>query len=161
MIDTIDFVRDIIKQRSDSRTPMERQVVDLLRTMIHARLTEHPAFDALYQLYGYLTVPGELECELRQHRTWEGELVDGIDMAAADKHYRHWCKLRGVADVVHRADRGGQDVGREIGIVVVDLADFADQLHAVEADVVEAADERRNERSARLGREQRLRRREA
>lgn len=96
MLDTIDFVRDIIKQRSDSRTPLERQVVDLLRTMIHARLTEHPAFDALYQLYGYLTVPGELERELRQHRTWEGELVDGIDMVAADKHYRHWCKLRGV-----------------------------------------------------------------
>ena len=46
-------------------------------------------------------------------------------------------------------------------VIVVDQADVGDQLHAVEADVVVAADERRDEGRAGLGREQRLAGREA
>jgi hypothetical protein len=78
MFDTVDAVRDLLKQRSDCRTPLERQVVDLLKAMIVAGLTEHRAFDALYELHGYLTVPGELEHELFIHRRWEGELVEAV-----------------------------------------------------------------------------------
>ena len=46
-------------------------------------------------------------------------------------------------------------------VIVVDRADLADQLHAVEADVVEPADEGRDEGGAGLGGEQRLVGREA
>src|SRR5579859_6781048 len=42
-----------------------------------------------------------------------------------------------------RADRGGEDLGVEI-VVVVDRPDLDDQVHAVGADVVEAADEGRD-----------------
>ena len=51
--------------------------------------------------------------------------------------------------------RSDQDFGREI-VIVVDHADVGDQLHAVEADIVVAADERRDEGRARLGGEQGL-----
>ncbi len=54
-----------------------------------------------------------------------------------------------------------QDLRVEVGVVVVDRADLADQLHAVGPDVVEAADERRNEGRPGLGGEQRLVRGEA
>ena len=58
------------------------------------------------------------------------------------------------------ADRGSEDFGLEV-VIVVDLADFADQVHAVDADVVEPADEGRDEGRAGLGGEQRLDGREA
>lgn len=101
LFDTADIVRDIIKQRGDGRTPLERQVVDLLKSMVAAGLTEHCAFDALYQLYGYLTIPGELEHELFIHRRWEGELVEAVpgvyvDMVKAEALYRRWCRTNGV-----------------------------------------------------------------
>ena len=57
----------------------------------------------------------------------------------------------GFLDVVHGADGGGQDVGCEVLVIVVDRADFADDVHAVEADVVQAADEGRHERGAGFG----------
>src|SRR5690606_16955586 len=62
---------------------------------------------------------------------------------------------RGLLDVVHGADRCREDLGLEI-IIVVDRADFRDQLHAVHAHVVDAADEGRDEGRAGLGGEQRL-----
>ncbi len=100
MLDTVDLVRELIARR-DYRTPIERQVVDLLKAMIASGLTEHHAFDALYELHGYLTMPGEIESELHLHRIWEGELVEGapgrwVDMVEAQRLYRHWCKLHGV-----------------------------------------------------------------
>ena len=58
-------------------------------------------------------------------------------------------------DVVGGADRGGEDFGVE-QVVVIDLADLVDQVHAVEVDVVEAADEGRDEGRAGFRREQRL-----
>ncbi|MNW23292.1 hypothetical protein D3C71_2252990 [compost metagenome] len=57
--------------------------------------------------------------------------------------------------MVDGADRGGEDFGL-VAVVVEDVADFADQVHAVEGDVVEAADEGRIEGCAGLGGEQRL-----
>lgn len=95
MLDTVDLVRDLIKRGGD-RTPLERQVVDLLKSMIAAGLTQHRAFDALYELHGCLTISDELEAELRQHRIWEGELVDGVDMTKAEALYRQWCQTKGV-----------------------------------------------------------------
>ena len=68
---------------------------------------------------------------------------------------------RGLFDVQHITDRGGQDLRLQRRIVVVDGADLADQVHAVEADVVQPADERRDEGRAGLGRQQRLIGREA
>src|SRR5690606_28797159 len=53
-----------------------------------------------------------------------------------------------------------QDLGVE-AVVVVDRADFADQLHAIGAVVVQAADERRDVGGAGLGGEQGLGGREA
>jgi hypothetical protein len=68
--------------------------------------------------------------------------------------------LRRFDDVHRMADAGDQDLRREI-VIVVDQADVGDQRHAVEADVVVAADEGRDEGRAGLGREQRLGGREA
>ncbi len=58
-------------------------------------------------------------------------------------------------DVDRVADRGDEDFGREI-VIVVDQANIADQRHSVEAVVVVATDEGRDEARPRLGREQRL-----
>ena len=62
---------------------------------------------------------------------------------------------------MHRmADAGDKDFHAEI-VIVVDKADILDQLHAVEAIIVMAADEWRDEGRARLRRQQRLIGREA
>ena len=53
----------------------------------------------------------------------------------------HICTDTGtVEDVVHGPDRGCEDLRLE-AVIVVDGADIFDQLHAVDIDVVEAADE--------------------
>ena len=59
-------------------------------------------------------------------------------------------------DRLGAAEEANQDLGRKV-IIVVDEPDIGDQLHAVEPDIVMAADERRNEGRSGLGREQRLR----
>ena len=69
--------------------------------------------------------------------------------------------IAGRFDDVHRMPAARDEhFGREL-VVVVDPDDVADELHAVRRDVVEAADERADERRAGLRGEQRLRRREA
>src|ERR687888_2656101 len=62
----------------------------------------------------------------------------------------------GLLDVVHGADRSRQDVGRQLRVVIVDRSNLADQLHAVQADVIKPADEGRDESCAGLGGEQSL-----
>ena len=62
--------------------------------------------------------------------------------------------------MVDRADRGGQDLGLA-AVIVIDGADVLDQLHAIEVDVIQPADEGADEGRARLGRKDRLRGREA
>ena len=62
-------------------------------------------------------------------------------------------------DVNRMAAAGHEHFGGEL-VVVVDLDDLANQLHAVGRHVVQPADERADERRAGLGGEQRLRRRE-
>ena len=59
------------------------------------------------------------------------------------------------------ADGGGQHLGAEIGVVVENGADIADEGHAVLANVVHPPDEGRDERGPGLGGEQRLVGREA
>ena len=61
-------------------------------------------------------------------------------------------------DVNGMAAAGDEDLGGEV-VVVVDVDDLANQLHAVGRDIVKPADERADERGAGLGRKQRLRRR--
>src|SRR4029453_2654274 len=63
-------------------------------------------------------------------------------------------------DVNGMTAAGDEDFRREL-VVAVDRDDLANELHAVGGDVVEAADERADERRARLRRQQRLRAREA
>ena len=53
------------------------------------------------------------------------------------------------------AQRGDEDLGREV-VVVEDLHDVANQIHAGGRDVVEPADERADVGRADLGGEQRL-----
>ena len=62
--------------------------------------------------------------------------------------------------MVRRPDRGCEDLGLET-VIVVDPPDVGDQPHAVDIDVVEPADERRDVGGTGLGGEQRLHRREA
>ena len=69
--------------------------------------------------------------------------------------------FRGLNNVHRRAHRGDQHFRFECGIGVVDLANIRDQLHAVLPDIVQTSHERRDERRPRLGRQNRLRRREA
>ena len=66
-------------------------------------------------------------------------------------------ELGGFDDVDRMADGGDQHFGLEIRVVVVDRHDVGDQFHAVLADIVQPADEGRNERRTGLGRQQRLR----
>src|ERR671911_365567 len=55
-------------------------------------------------------------------------------------------KPRRLDHVAGMADRGDQHLGGQpVAVVAEDLDDLADELHAVLADVVEAADERRHE----------------
>src|SRR4051812_20792350 len=56
----------------------------------------------------------------------------------------------GLEDVDRVADGGDQDLGSKV-VIVVDLTDLGDDLHAIEAGIVVAADERRNEGGAGLG----------
>src|SRR4030095_7231797 len=65
--------------------------------------------------------------------------------------------LRRLDHVYGMADRGHQHLRREGRIVGVDLHDVADEIHAVGADIVEPADEGRDEGGAGLGRKERLR----
>jgi hypothetical protein len=57
--------------------------------------------------------------------------------------------------MIDGANRGGEDLRFEI-VIVVDLTDLLDHLHAVLAGIVEAADEGRDESGARLGGQQSL-----
>ena len=76
-----------------------------------------------------------------------------------DHRGRHRCHVgpdpRAFEHVSGVADRGDEDLGIE-QVIVVDQADIADKFHPVEPVVVVPADEGRNERRARLGRQQRL-----
>ena len=69
--------------------------------------------------------------------------------------------LRRLHDMLRMAHGGDQHFGLELPDRLVNLADIGDQLHAVFADIVEPADERRHKRRARLGGENRLRRRKS
>lgn len=69
--------------------------------------------------------------------------------------------LGGGDDVLGMAHRGHQDLGLERVVLAVNVHDVRDQPHAVAGDIVEAADEGRDEGRARLGRQDRLGRREA
>src|SRR5690606_6084223 len=68
---------------------------------------------------------------------------------------------RSLLDVIYGSDRGGKDLGREVRVIVEDHTYFADQLHSVEADVVETADEWRDKGRTGLGCQQGLIGREA
>ena len=58
-------------------------------------------------------------------------------------------------DVIGGAHRGHQNF-RVKPVIVIDLADFGNELHPFEMNVIKTAHERRNERGPRLGRKQRL-----
>ncbi len=62
---------------------------------------------------------------------------------------------RAFGDVIDRTNRGRENLGLEV-VIVVDEADVADQFETVECDVVEPADERRNEAGSGLGCQERL-----
>lgn len=63
--------------------------------------------------------------------------------------------LCGIGHMIHSADRGRKDLRRE-AVIVIDLANVRNQLHAVEADIIQPPDKGRDEGRARLGCKQRL-----
>lgn len=59
--------------------------------------------------------------------------------------------FRGFDDVHRVADGGDEDLGIVFGVVIVDCADIGDEVEALLAYVIEAANEWRDERCASLG----------
>ena len=80
-----------------------------------------------------------------------GQLADYIRRHRADIS----ADQRAVFHVIDGPDGGRQNLGLEM-IVVIDLANLGDQVHAVEVDIVQTPDEGRDKGSAGLGGEKRL-----
>src|SRR5690606_31223707 len=100
-----------------------------------------PGFCPVLQKEFQALVGQDMACHRLDDRRRGGDDI-GADLGAVD-------------DVVDAADRGGEDLGLEV-VVVVDDADILDQVGAVIVDVVDPADEGRDEAGAGLCREDRL-----